>query len=444
MPFDDRMRPDDPMSKKREWSAGLWMSVFVLAAALLGFALISTFVCQQPGLAQQFDESGLDLQEKLAQEKAADDVAAAVVAYVERRKLSTASKIIRARVREAMDSGQVKYLCFIKELNAQLERRNVLDALGLHQRPMAALTGAQYESERALYGNRTLPAAVLATISPEAIRQGSLQDCWFLSTLAVVAKDYPFLIPAMITVNQDGQYAVHFPGEPARTVHMVRLSDLDEGRRTARTTSYGRWPEVLERAAQQVFPREMQEGGSLSVALKLLTGINAKVWALTPAPGRPSLTARGLAEVVVKALDTNEPILISTNPASAGSHQPGPFEPSHAYSIVGYKPANAQQGSRIIIRNPWGRLGFDPAQIDGLDEEGDGAFSLPATTVHNFFGSVTVASNVIVPEQPAGSGSSSSRPVGRPLPLVPHSYLQQDPNHRGSGLQTVPRSYVRP
>lgn len=177
---------------------------------LAGSAQESDAIVPDPN--SRMDLPQISVSDKLAIQENAEKVADEAIAYVRRNKKSDAACLIRYAVRNAMRYSRDKYAWYILTLNEKLESNNVLQALGLKQRPHAALTSAQYSAELGLYGQRTLPAAVLSMVGSEAVQQGQLGDCWFLSTLAVVADEHPQLIASMIQVNQDASYTVKFPG----------------------------------------------------------------------------------------------------------------------------------------------------------------------------------------------------------------------------------------
>lgn len=405
--------------------------VVLAALACAGAAVVP---CRAQDIVEDLQ---IGVEQKLRIQKNADDTAAEAAGRVNRHQYSAASKLVRSRVQEALGWDQASYAVFIQELNERLDHLNVLHLLGLHQHPNAALTPVQFQAECELYGNRTLPAAILAMIRPEAIRQGKLGDCWFLSSLAVVANDYPFLIPSYITVNPDGSYLVRFPGNPSQPIHVEPLDASYPG--GVQPTSYGRWPEVLERAVAKVYPNEIRNGGPVALAIKVLTGIDTVTWALYPTSAAPQLTPSGLGETVVKALDTNFPILISTK--NGDPSQSAPFLNNHAYSVVGYERPDTENGARVTLRNPWGRLENGASTAMGIVTESDGRFQLPVPALNHYFGWVTVAKSVIIPFTQPQTGTASN-PNGSSLRRVPSTYIPGGTNQQ-TVLPPVPRSYIR-
>jgi hypothetical protein len=382
-----------------------------------------------------------ELANKLSAQAAARRIAAEAVAYIQANKKTAAAKRIRTAVRTAMSWHEDSYADFIAELNEQLETRNVFQALGLHQRPHAAMTPEQYKAELDLYGQRTVLASVLATIGPEAIRQGTLQDCWFLSTLAVVADDYPWLIPSMISVNADASYVVKFPGY-ANKIHVKPLEFNATKAVGARSTEFGEWPFVLECAATALFPDNMKYGGHPNVALKLLTGIDSTKYSLIPGAKYPMLTGSTLNETVVAALETNQAVMLISPPD-------GPLVRNHAYSVIDVVPANEEHGAMITIRNPWGRLGFDPASVHLPDVQpgADGRFTVPIVALSKYFDDIVVPKHSLRVRNSLVTADQIAPPppVNPALPALQRQYFNT--NNGGNGgntaLPRVPRSYIR-
>lgn len=375
------------------------------------------------------------LAKRITAQAAAQRIANEAMAYIQNNKKSLASKRIRAAVRKAMSWPEDPYSDFIAELNEQLERKNVFQHLGLHQRPHAAATPEQYKAELGLYGQRTLLASVLATIGPEAIRQGTLGDCWFLSTLAVVADDYPYLIPSMITVNPDASYTVKFPGNP-HSIHVKALADNSTRPVGAHSTEFGDWPFVLECAATALYPEQMRRGGPPNVALKLLTGVDSSEYSLTSNSYNPVLAGSNLSETLVAALETYQPVMVI-------SHLDGAMARNHAFSIIDVVPANEEHSAMVTVRNPWGWPGFraDVSEMPDIDVGSDGRFTLPITSLPKYFRDVVVPNSSLRIHSNVTSNSRAPQPVNSELPALQRRYFNN--GNGGGALPKVPRSYIR-
>src|SRR5262249_28812147 len=89
----------------------------------------------------------------------------------------------------------------------------------------------------------------LDSIRPEAIHQGSIGDCYFLSAMASMAND-PVgrqQLHDMIHDNGNGTYTVTFPGAPDEPVTVSAPADAETAL-FAQGNKLGTWPAILERA----------------------------------------------------------------------------------------------------------------------------------------------------------------------------------------------------
>jgi len=108
-----------------------------------------------------------------------------------------------------------------------------------------------------LYGNAGNP---LESICPEAVEQGHVGDCFFMSATLSLASKNPQAIRDMIKDNQDGTYTVTFPGAPDRPV-TVKKPTAAETAIYGASTEHGTWPAVLEKAFGEYRHRyEFQRG----------------------------------------------------------------------------------------------------------------------------------------------------------------------------------------
>jgi hypothetical protein len=330
-------------------------------------------------------------EQQMTQERRADAVAAVVIEKMKNHHFNGASRFLRNNVLAATRMQQAAYSAFITELNSQLRARNVFGAFHWRQEADAALTPAQFRAESDLYGSRTLQASILMNVRAEAVRQGRLGDCWFLSTLSEIAAEAPWRIPAMIRVRTDGSYDVSFPGRPGQIVNVQALQPY----RTAdgaHRTNCGTWPLVLENAARQICPNQMTNGSPPSLALELLTGRQSIKYQLWNPKSNDYLSSEGLSELIVRASQIDAPVLASTNEQHAQGNDPGTFIENHAYSIIGFQPATLKSGAQVLIRNPHGSLPRSMISTVGLTAMNDGYFRIPIEMMHTYFQYVTVLS----------------------------------------------------
>lgn len=225
------------------------------------------------------------------------------------------------------------------------------------------LGGATYE----LFGGKK-PAD---SIKPDAIKQGQLGDCSFLSGLASVVKSNPALIERMIKDNNDGTYTVTFPGAPGEPITIDAPTQVEAGLFNG-VGENGTWALVIEKAfgkycqqgASPRYPYLDQRGvGSTPVegagagadlcsTLELLTGNRTVGYKMN------SLRSH-LRQELQDAFTSSPPRAVtagtSTDPASAGKSgktEDG-FATIHAYSVIGFDP-DGPGGGTVTIRNPWG------------------------------------------------------------------------------------------
>lgn len=425
--------------------------IAALAALSMGKPLCAQDQQSAESIPSQPESENTQVIEQLDAQKSAGLLASQASAYIKMGKKSAAARLLRKGVIAAMDKSDDWYKSFIMELNEQLELNNVLSILGLRQRPHAAANSVQYKAELALYGQRTLPASILAVIGSEAVKQGKLNDCWFLSTLAVVADDHPQLIPSMITVNEDASYLVKFPGYENK-IHVKALAQNSTRAVGVRKTAFGDWPFVLECAATAVLPQQMLHGGKPDFALRLLLGVDSRTYALAPVTNAQMLSTADLSETIVAAVETKQTVIVATPLQSS-------LVPNHAYSVIDFVPANQEHGALVTIRNPWGRLGCDPRAFNSNEVfiGDDGRFTLPITLLGNYFDSITVPLAALRRVSLANENPASQIQGGynnQQLPAVPRSYVNSNRSNYNSRMQnavpanlqqlpSVPRSYVR-
>ncbi|MBX9569748.1 MAG: hypothetical protein K2X77_12700 [Candidatus Obscuribacterales bacterium] len=217
------------------------------------------------------------------------------------------------------------------------------------------------EISRDLYGDSKDP---LNSIVPDAIKQGTIGNCYFHASLAAVAKSNPQLIKDMIKDNGDGTYTVTFPGAKDEPITVKAPTEAEQGLYN-RGSEHGTWANVLEKAYgqySQTFyrrglfnptggntPAEGGDGGGRPEGvMKLLTGSSTDTDMLLI--NSQSSIARKLEDafssVPPKAVAAGINNLFFWNTTSDG------FYAAHAYSVTGFKP-DGKGGGMVTIRNPW-------------------------------------------------------------------------------------------
>lgn len=256
------------------------------------------------------------------------------------------------------------------------------------------LFDTQLCSSSSLYGRFANP---LEAIKPEAVLQGDIDDCYFLSSVAAVACGNPDVIRNMVAENADGSYTVTFPGARDKPVRVDRAS-IRSADRSTRTSEHGIWPLVLEAAFGKYLsenPREEERilgrqtsvrrlpsfveytggGGRASLVLQLLTG--NQVSGIEMHQRRDVELAR---EALRSAFSANlSQALVATISNDNQSALAAGLTPRHAYAVVGFDPTN----DIVILRDPYGRA--KPNQDGKCIETNRGVFRMPVSEfVRNF------------------------------------------------------------
>lgn len=187
-------------------------------------------------------------------------------------------------------------------------------------------------------------------VSADAISQGSIGNCYFMSSLAALAERNPQAIRNMIWDNGNGTYTVKFPGAK-ESVTVTRPTDAEMGVYGRSSNGSGLWPCILEKAYSTIHETwfdnnayEGSDGGGLpGSAMDYLTGGSCSGLSVEDSEARNR---------VREAIRQGKPIVASTGTDWGGlrSDTEGGFARSHAYTIVNYDAAT----DRITISNPWG------------------------------------------------------------------------------------------
>ena len=204
-----------------------------------------------------------------------------------------------------------------------------------------------------LYSDRENP---LASINPDAIRQGSLQDCYFLAALAAVAKSNPQKIMDAIQDNGNGTYTVSFPGAQEKIT--VKAPTQAEQGIYNHASPNGTWASVMEKAFGEYYRRQSLAGantpaegagggGRPGYSLEFLTGnpVDRDIvgWSFQSS----------IATKLEDAFKNNKAVTAGITSSNWSSHTADDFFRGHAYSITGFV-AGPDGSGMVTIRNPWG------------------------------------------------------------------------------------------
>ena len=211
--------------------------------------------------------------------------------------------------------------------------------------------------------------------SADDVNQGELGDCYFLASLAAVAKADPSLLEQDITANAGGTYTVKLYS--GKTIKAVRVTDtlpvFSDG--TLAYAGLGQddctWVAIVEKAYAEVRSKVSSyatlDGGWMSDAFNALGIRNASTYAVA--------NTTTLGKTLVADQKAGDATTYATGDAIVGN---APLYSDHAYSIDSFTVNAKGQLLSLTLRNPWGDT-----------EPNDGYVTLTATqAMQNFNGLV--------------------------------------------------------
>jgi hypothetical protein len=261
---------------------------------------------------------------------------------------------------------------------------------------------ATMEAKRSLFADSNNP---LLSIRVEAIKQGRVGDCLFLSALASIITVRPELILRCITNNGNETYTVTFPGAPDIPI-AVPTPTSSELALYAKGSPYGIWAPLMEKAygmliakrrnSPALIPAENTATRANMKSLEILTG-NGSRWEYTQdsASGALGMCKRSITPDQLRNLLSNcfaqrrAIIAAALRGAEVDGKEPA-IAPGHAYSIIGWDAQN----DLIKIRNPWGIVPLNTSQTALLgfsagkelkDDGSNGIFTLPLISFYKKF-----------------------------------------------------------
>lgn len=238
------------------------------------------------------------------------------------------------------------------------------------KRPVESEIASPKESPPAsrLWGGKANP---FDSIQPQAVVQGSLDNCYLLSALASLARTRPELLKEMISENTGGQsFTICFPGAKDRKVTVEAPTERELAKYT-KSTEFGIWPAILEKALGKYLKENKAEclkllghelansnsadlaqhtdgGGRAAMMLQLLTG--------NPTSGveihrrRDPEPSHDLLKSAFHTSDRRLPVVAVIAENNADALKAG-LTPKHAYSVLAYDP-----DTRILtLRDPYGK-----------------------------------------------------------------------------------------
>jgi hypothetical protein len=253
-------------------------------------------------------------------------------------------------------------------------------------------SGQKSEVSHSLYADSRQP---VKSITPEAIKQGSIGDCYFEASLASVAAARPYLIKNAISDNQDGTFTVTFAGHKRNPVTVKAPTEAEQGLYN-HGSSEGLWASVMEKAygeyCRQHFwrrnianlsggytPSEGADGGGKTAGvMKLLTGRDVSV-VPTYSTEPSAMAARLEAALAQKAPAAVTAAIHDDGMGSGSCSTVDNFYKRHAYSITAFAP-DGHGGGLVTVRNPWG----------GREGTTAGKISIPLAKFMQNFSEVTI------------------------------------------------------
>ena len=228
----------------------------------------------------------------------------------------------------------------------------------------------------------------LHSITPDAIKQGSIGNCYFESSLASVAGAHPQMIKDAIKDNGDGTYTVRFAGHKNNPLRVKAPTEAEQGLYN-HGSSYGLWASVMEKAygsyCQQHFwrrnvsnlgggyaPAEGAEGGGKTGdVVTLITGQETSTKSI--ANTAPETIRQDLEKAF--GHDARKVVTASIlTDLDSGKTTKDNFYKCHAYSITNFAP-DGKGGGMVTVRNPWG----------GKEGTTAGSISIPLNKLFNNF-----------------------------------------------------------
>lgn len=251
----------------------------------------------------------------------------------------------------------------------------------------------------------------IQAIHPSNIKQGFLNDGYFLSAVAILA-DHPSLISRLFTtstVNPTGVYGVwlHINGSWTEIVVDDQLPVFvnDKGITEfafSHTVSNEYWLQILEKAYAKAYGSYYTiSGGTLALALNDLTGAPCETIRLNQGESPAELWKN------LESLDRRGSIIaLNIRPNHTMSQASTGLHSGMGYKITMLKEVPSGDGSLlklIKIRSDWGKVNIDKLWPDskvkwnqrtkdtlGEISSNDGSFWLPLDLALNFFDELVV------------------------------------------------------
>lgn len=207
----------------------------------------------------------------------------------------------------------------------------------------------------------------LLSIVPDAIKQGSIGDCYFLAPLASIANSEPETIARSIHDNGNGTFTVRFAACPNEPITVGTPSEAEMGLFN-HAGPYGVWASVMEKAygafCQRYFWRRSIDnlitdgvpesaadgGGFMEYPLALISGRHVD-WHLVNL-----CSEQKMAQLLESALcgPKRKAVSVGINRDFFSDYTSDGFYRRHVYSVLNFIPASKGSEAQVVVRNPWG------------------------------------------------------------------------------------------
>ena len=234
------------------------------------------------------------------------------------------------------------------------EQKLVASAHLMMRRTRAIQNHGHYQ----LYANAEDP---IASITPEAIRQGRTGNCYFLAAVSALSACAPKTVIKMIAENSDGSYTVTFHGLPDEPI-CIDPPTVVELAVYARPTRNGIWPAVLEKAygtylrstdfaPDAVAADNFHHNEPMSEVFRMLTGQTGKFYFLS------TVSHDQLAQTLTSAfIDKRLIVVVAPNSTwSRNTQTTASCRPGMPTAIIGWDA----ETETVTMNNPWGKMPMD-------------------------------------------------------------------------------------